>query len=357
LTTVLGRYVIRQVLLGTVLAATLLVALDALFALIDELDDLGRGDYGMTELLAYVALTLPGRTYEMLPSAALLGGLLWLGNLAAHSELTAMRAAGMTLGRFIGWVMQAGLVIVVVMVGVGEFFAPAAESRAQHLKATAFDQQLSVGPIGLWARDGNRMVKADTVLPGNRLIGVRVIEVGDQGAPQVVTRAERARFVEGRWQLQGVARSRLSPQRVDVEHHEQQTIERLIAPEYFDVLVVEPGQMSGRVLLRYIGYLQENGLDSAPYEVAFWQRLSLPASTFVMLLLAIPFLFGSQRESGAGQRLFIGIVIGIAFAIVMRVLTHLGLVFQLPPLLAATLPVLLFLVIALAALHRVGRSG
>ena len=93
MTTVLGRYVIRQVLLGTVLAAILLVALDALFALIDELDDLGRGDYGMTELLAYVALTLPGRMYEMLPSAALLGGLLWLGNLAAHSELTAMRAA------------------------------------------------------------------------------------------------------------------------------------------------------------------------------------------------------------------------------------------------------------------------
>ena len=99
--------------------------------------------------------------------------------------------------------------------------------------------------------------------------------------------------------------------------------------------------------------LQENRLDSAPYEVAFWQRLTLPASTWVMLLLAIPFLFGSQREGGAGRRLFVGIAIGVSFAIVMRAMTHVGLVFALPPVLAASAPVLLFLVAGLLGLRRV----
>ncbi|WP_019627183.1 LPS export ABC transporter permease LptG [Thioalkalivibrio sp. ALJT] len=355
MTTVLGRYIMRQVLIGTVLAVVLLVALDAVFALIDELRDTGRGDYGLREALLYVALTLPRRMYDMLPSAALLGGLLWLGNLAANSELTAMRAAGMTLGRFIGWVMQAGLVVVVVMVVVGELFAPAAESRAQHLKASAFDEQLSVSPIGLWARDGSRMVQADTVLHGNRLIGVRIIEIGPDREPREITRVESAQYQDGAWQLQGVERSRLSLESVETEHVETETIERLIAPEYFDVLVVEPNQMAAQDLARYIDYLRDNRLDVAPYEVAFWQRITLPASTFVMLLLAIPFLFGSQREGGAGRRLFIGIAIGVSFAIVMRAMTHLGLVYDLPPVLAASLPVILFLGLALLALHRMAQ--
>ncbi|WP_019612577.1 LPS export ABC transporter permease LptG [Thioalkalivibrio sp. AKL7] len=356
MTTVLGRYIMRQVLIGTALAVVLLVALDAVFALIDELRDTGRGNYGLTEALLYVALTLPRRMYDMLPPAALLGGLLWLGNLAANSELTAMRAAGMTLGRFIGWVMQAGLVVVVVMVVVGEFFAPAAESRAQNLKASAFDEQLSVSPIGLWARDGQRMVQADAVLPGNRLIGVRIIEVDANREPREITRAQSAQYVDGAWRLLGVERSRLSLERVEPERLEEEVIERLIAPEYFDILVVEPSQMAAQNLARYIDYLQENRLDSAPYEVAFWQRLTLPASTFVMLLLAIPFLFGSQREGGAGRRLFIGIAIGVSFAIVMRAMTHLGLVYNLPPVVAASLPVVLFLILALVALQRMGRQ-
>lgn len=356
MTTVLGRYVMRQVLIGTAMAVLLLVVLDAVFALIDELGDVGRGDYGPVEAVIYVLLTLPRRMYELLPSAALLGGLLWLGNLASNSELTAMRAAGVTLGRFVSWVMQAGLVVVVGMVAVGEFLAPVAETRAQTMKATAFDRALSSGPIGLWARDGERMVHADAVLPDDRLAGVRIIELGEDRAPRVITRADTAHYEDGSWELRGVERSRPAPERVETETAEREVIDRLIAPEYFAVLVVDPSQMAAQDLARYITYLRENRLESAPYEVAFWQRFTLPASTWVMLLLAIPFLFGSQREGGAGARLFIGIVIGVAFAIAIRAMTHIGLVYQLPPLLAAVLPVLLFLAFALLGLRRATRT-
>ncbi len=352
MTTILGRYVMRQVLLGTVLAVFLLVALDLVFALIDELRDTGQGTYGLTEALLYLALTLPRRLYDMLPSAALLGGLLLLGNLAANSELTAMRAAGMTLGRFTGWVMQGGLVVVVVMVVLGEFVAPVAENRAQNLKAMAFDQQLSVSPIGLWARDGDRIVHADAVLPDRQLAGVRIIELGEHRQPRVLTRADRATYRNGEWELEAVRRSFPTPEGVTTEHLATEIIDHLIVPAYFSVLVVEPSQMAARDLARYIDYLSANRLDSAPYEVAFWQRFTLPASTWVMLLLAIPFLFGAQREGGAGRRLFIGIAIGVGFAIVMRAMTHVGLAFALPPWLAAAAPVVLFLGIALAALSR-----
>jgi len=353
MTTVLGRYVIAQVLVGTLFALLLLATLDVVFALIGELGDVGRGRYSVWDAVAYVVLTLPRRVYELVPTAALLGSLLWLGNLAANSELTAMRTAGVTLARLVFWVLQGGLLVVLGMIALGELVAPQAEARGQNLKTFAFDERLSVGRIGLWARDGNRIVQVETLLPGNRLSGVRIIELGPDREVVALSTVERAAYEEGRWRLSGIARSQLAPDGVQAERPAEEIVDRLLAPEYFDVLVVEPRQMSAQDLGRYIRYLQENHLESAPYEVAFWQRLTLPASTWVMLLLAIPFLFGPQREGGAGRRLFIGVVLGAGFVIVMRAMTHLGLVYDLPPWFAASAPLWLFLAIALVALSRV----
>lgn len=352
MTTVLGRYVIAHVLAGTLLVLLLLVALDAVFAMIGELGDVGRGSYGLWEAVAYVLLTLPRRIYEMVPTAALLGSLLWLGNLASNSELTAMRAAGVTLGRLVSWVLQGGLIVVLGMVALGELVAPGAEARGQNLKTFAFDERLTVSRIGLWARDGNRIVHAETVLPGNRLADVRVIEMNADGEVTAITTARRASFENGGWVLSEVLRSQLSESGVRAESVAEERVERLLAPEYLGVLVIEPRQMAALDLFSYIAYLRENRLDSAPYEVAFWQRLTMPASTWVMLLLAIPFLFGRQREGGAGRRLFIGVVLGVSFVLVMRVMTHMGMVYDLPPWLAASAPLWLFLAIALVALSR-----
>ncbi len=352
MTTVLGRYVIAHVLTGTLLALLLLVALDAVFAMIGELGDVGRGGYGIWEAAAYVLLTLPRRIYEMVPTAALLGSLLWLGNLAANSELTAMRSAGVTLGRLVFWVLQGGLIVVLGMVALGELVAPGAEARGQNLKTFALDERLTVSRIGLWARDGNRIVHAEAILPGDRLSGVRVIEISPAGEVTEITEARQASFEDGAWVLTDVRRSRLSAAGVRAERVEHERVERLLSPEYLGVLVVEPRQMAALDLLAYISYLRENRLDSEAYEVAFWQRLTMPASTWVMLLLAIPFLFGRQREGGAGRRLFIGVVLGISFVLVMRVMTHMGMVYNLPPWLAASAPLWLFLAIAVVALNR-----
>jgi len=352
MTTVLGRYVIAHVLTGTLLVLLLLVALDGVFAMIGELGDVGRGSYGLWEALAYVLLTLPRRIYEMVPTAALLGSLLWLGNLAANSELTAMRAASVTLRRLVFWVMQGGLIVVLGMVALGEFVAPGAEARGQNLKTFAFDERLTVSRIGLWARDGNRIIHADAVLPGERLGDVRVIEMGPDGQVTSITKARLASLEDGEWVLSEVLSSQLSEAGVRAESLAEKRVDRLLAPEYLGVLVVEPRQMAALDLFSYITYLRENRLDSTPYEVAFWQRLTMPASTWVMLLLAIPFLFGRQREGGAGRRLFVGVLLGVSFVLVMRVMTHMGMVYELPPWLAASAPLWLFLAIALVALSR-----
>ena len=78
------------------------------------------------------------------------------------------------------------------------------------------------------------------------------------------------------------------------------------------------------------------------FELAYWSKLTLPLATAVMLMLAIPFVFGSIRTNRMGRNLFIGIMIGIVFFAASKALGYIVLVYKLPPLLGATLPTLAF---------------
>lgn len=350
---ILGRYLIRQMLIGTLAALLLLSALDVVFAMIAELGSVGRGQYGVSEAVAFTLLTLPRRMYELMPLAALLGSLLWLGNMANHSELTAIRAAGISVWRLIFWVMQGGLLVVIVMLVTGEFLASRAEARANDLKIHATEQRITTGRLGIWARDGQRIIQAQTLLPGQHLRDVRIFHLDSERRLLEITVARSAQYQNDGWQLETVERTYLSPTRIHTEQHDFEHQPRLLASEYLDVLVVEPRQMAAFDLLRYIRYLRENNLNTSVYEVALWQRLTLPASTWVVLLLAMPFLFTHQRESGAGLRLFLGLLLGVGYTIVMRMMTHLGLVYDLPPWLAASAPIWIFLLLAMLLMRRI----
>lgn len=348
----LNGYIARSVIGGTLLALLVLTGLDTLFAFIGEMDDMGGRD-GLAQALVYTSLTVPRRAYELFPTCVLLGSLLSLGTLAANSELIAMRAAGVSIARIVRSVLRAGVMMLVLAVVVGELVAPASEQRAQTLRAMAHSEQMHMRAGGLWAKDGQRFLNVGAVMPDLRLLDLRIYELDDARRLIRLTEVDAARYEGDRWVLSGIRRSHVSEEGVRGEYAEEERWTRLLAPELFNVLAVEPRQMSAAALARYVGYLSDNRLDSAHYELAFWLRFSTPLSSLVMLLLAIPFVFGSLRTGSAGQRLFIGLLIGVGFHLLNRTLNHMGIVYGLPPLLSASLPLLIFFGVALLALRRV----
>jgi lipopolysaccharide export system permease protein len=348
----LDRYIARNVMGGTLLALLVLTGLDTLFAFIGEIESIDH-DYGLVQAVVHTALTVPRRAYELFPTCVLLGSLLSLGTLAANSELTAMRAAGVSVARIVRSVLRAGLVMLVAVVLVGELVAPASEQRAQTLRAMAHAEQMHLRAGGLWAKDGQRFLNVGVVMPDLRLLDLRIYELDDARRLARMHQVASARYERNAWILSDIQRSHITEEGVQSEHVTEERWPRLLAPELFTVLAVEPRQMSAVTLAHYVDYLRDNRLDSAQYELAFWLRFSTPLSSLVMLLLAIPFVFGSLRTGSAGQRLFIGLLIGVGFHLLNRTLNHMGIVYGLPPLLSASLPLLIFFGIALLALRRV----
>src|SRR5687767_416863 len=133
----LMRYFAREILASSLFVLAALLALFGFFDLIRELDDLGRGNYKLSSMLAYVALTLPTHAYVLLPAAGLIGTLFALARMSEHSEITVMRSSGLSLAQLAMHVGVAGLVIAGITLLFGELVTPYTEEAAKGLRLKA----------------------------------------------------------------------------------------------------------------------------------------------------------------------------------------------------------------------------
>lgn len=339
----LDRYIARHIVLATAVAWLLVTALDALFSFFGEIGDVGRGHYGLAQALAYIALSLPQRAYDLFPVSVLLGALMGLGALAAQGELTAIRLAGFSRGRLIRSVLQSGLLLLVLVVGVGETVAPLAERQAQQLRALAiFERVAFAGAQGLWVRDGPRFINVRGVDAGGRMVDVRIFALSADRRLLNAVQASRADYVDHGWRLSGLRESRFGLRQVRTYAAAAEVRDIAITPALLGVLALQPQTLSLAELRRYIRYRVDNGLEAERYRLAFWVRLATPVSALVMLALALGFVLGALGHAGTGRRLFVGILIGLVFRLLNDLLAQAGLVYGMAPALSAFLPTLAF---------------
>jgi lipopolysaccharide export system permease protein len=342
---ILDQYIARTVIGGTLMALLVLASLLAFVDFVAEIGKVGHPSYvgyGILDVVMYVLLTLPKRMYEIFPTAVLLGSLLSLGALASNSELTVMRAAGMSIMRITGSVLQAGLILLLLVAFIGEVLVPISERKAQTLKVSSLQQHISLGGRhGFWVRDSMRYIHVGQVYLDLHLGQLDIYELNANNQISRITHAESAQYINNTWQLSNIKRSTLSDTGVSSETLAIEVWPELLNPELFNVLTVKPENMSAMDLYRYSQYLQSNELDASHYQLAFWIKVITPVSSLVMLLIALPFVFSSQRSGGAGQRMLLGLLLGIGFFMANRIMNHMGQVYGITPFISAALPVLL----------------
>jgi len=366
---ILDRYIGRAILLTSLLVLLTLVALAGIFGFISELDDVGKGNYSVTNALQYIFLTLPSKAYLLFAPAVLLGSLLGLGALASNSELTVMRAAGVSNGRIIRAVLMTGVALMLLIALLGETIMPKAEQIAEEIRLTALEQRLSVkGRNGLWIKAGERYVNISTVMPDFTLLDINIHEFDGLQLSRSIRAARAIKSDETNandWLLQEVEISTFAVENVQITRNEQQLwseitgsdasgteVPSLISVDVLKSLKGSTESLSARNLYDQMQYLKENQLDSRNVELAFWSKIASPLATMVMLMLSLPFVFASQRSGGAGQKIFIGIMLGIVYVLVNKLLTQLALANGFSPLTSAALPLICFLVIAILGIQR-----
>lgn len=335
----LGWHLVRHIAGFSAIVGLALVAVYTFVSFVSEIDQTGQGQFGIAQLLYYTLMMVPTGLYTLMPIIALLGTLMGLGTLAAQNEITAMRASGMTVIQLGLATLVAGLLLGGLDIALGDLFAPAGTQAARSFRSESREgvpAGLAARPV--WLRDGNAVVHIGTLISERRVAQLEVYQLGEDLALQSVLRADRAEFVDGRWHLSGIARTRFEDGRTMAEHIDGMELESHLSPEVLRLFVLEADSLTTPGLVRLIAYLDRNGLDTRTYRLSLWRKLVAPLTVVAMMLFAVPFILGSQRGGGAGQRLLVGILVGLVFYVINEVTASLGQLYGWPPMLAAGLP-------------------
>jgi lipopolysaccharide export system permease protein len=351
---VLDRYVMRTILTAVVLVMGVFLMLGGLWVLIDQLDDIGIGRYTAWSALGYTLLNLPQQAYELLPITVLIGTLLGLGSLARGSELTVVRATGVSVARLAGMTLMAAALLIGVELVLGEFLGPPLQQVAREQKAFSKLNNVSFGTgSGAWVRDGDLILNVAGQSGQRQFGGMQIFELSPQHQLLAVGHARRATAGSNRkWLLTDYAESRFSGDTVSSTPPAERIIESNVTAGFLGLAVQDPDQLTIGALWRLISYYRSNALDAREYVFAFWSRIARTVAVAFCALLAIPFALGPLRSTGSGTRMLLGLVLGIAFFLMQRLIESSTVVFALNPVLLAWLPAAVLAAVALGLLAR-----
>lgn len=347
-------YTMRTVGGAMFLVMVVVLSLDLIFAFIGELEDT-RSEYDTLEALWYVLLTLPRRIYDYLPLGAFMGCLIGLGSMASSSELTVIRAAGVSLKRIVWSAMKPALVVVLLGVLIGEYVAPPAERYAQSQKAVALGAGKNVASAqGVWHREGNVFMHLNAVQPNGVLHGISLFRFSEDMQLESSSFAERGIYQGDYWSLEKVRTTHIEEDGTRLEKHQVLRWETGLSPQVLSVLIVKPENLSMSGLYTYASYLGEQDLNAANYWLAFWKKTLMPLGTAVMVLVAISFIFGPLRSVTMGFRVFTGLLVGLLFKYMQDLLGPMSVVYGFNPMLAVLIPIAVNAAVGAVLMRRAG---
>jgi lipopolysaccharide export system permease protein len=355
----IGRVLLGAVLLGWVV----LLGLDTVMALVSEMSDVGKGTYTFSTALADILFTVPRRAYVLFPTGAVIGTLMGLGQLAASSELTALRALGLSRRRLGLAVVLALSVLTTLMVVNGETLAPWGTRRADAMKASAKSKDMIVAQSsGLWAREGNTFLNAQTGQERNdastrwlELRNVRLYEFDDAGRLESIARAASAEHRPGGWLMHDVKRTYFDARSVTQTDVMEERWNSQLDDTALAASITQPRYLPASDLRSGIDYRRRNGLDASEFEEDYWGRWFYPFNVLALCLAAMPFAFGSLRSGGVGKRLFIGIVFALGFWLLQTQFVKLAGVYKFDFRIAYLIPSTVMLAVSAVLFRR--RSG
>lgn len=342
------RYMTREVSAAVLLVLLAFLALFAFFDLLGEIKSVGESGYQLHHALGFVLLRVPGRAYELMPIAVLIGTLYALSGLARHSEITVLRASGLSTGALLGGLFQVAGLFALATYLIGEFVAPPAERAAYQLRSR--ERGGIVGQdlrSGLWVKDEQSFVNVRIVLPDAGLRGVRIYQFDEKGQLRSVTEAAQGTYVlPDSWRLSDVLQTMVRAEGVEVRRMPELLWRSALNPDILAVLLVSPDRMSMWHLAAYTKHLADNHQQTNRYDIAFWKKVIYPLAAFVMVALALPFGGAHYRAERTSLRIFAGVMTGITFYMLNGLFANLGAINSWSPLLSAVTPSAIFLLAA-----------
>lgn len=352
---VLNFYAGRMFLLRFLFLLALFVILLQMLDLLNRTDDLMAVEgSGVSSVFRYISLQAPQIVSQFTPFAALLAAVATLAGLTRTSEITVMRAAGLSVHRILFPVGAVSLLIALAHFVFNETVAVRAAGKLDYWVASGY--ALDPGPesetrTGVRIRFDDEFVTAASVARSGDsvlLTGVVIYGFDQEGLVARITSVGAARYADGVWHLYGVRE--LDALTLESGYGDRSVWETDLVPEFLFALDPEPDRTSLATLVSRAGQPDREKTASGVLMTSLLGRFSRPAATLVMPLLGAIAGFGVQRHGMLLVRATGGAALGFLYFVVENLALALGKLGVLPAFLGAFFPLALFMVVGYAIL-------
>ena len=347
-------YLLRRFFFYLALLMAVFVFLFEAFTFFELLDDIARHRVPFLIVIDYFRYLTPYLLYQLAPLGALVATLVTIGVMSKNNEIVACKASGISLYRLAVPLFFAGMAIAATMIILDDTYLPYANQRQDALR-----NQIKGRPPQTYRQperwifgENAKIFNYDLFDPTQRLFGgLSILEI-DPATFQIRRRvfASRAQWSEAQnlWVLESGWVRDFSDG--TVAHYARFNVKDLPEltepPTYFIREVRQAFQMNWSELRRYIESLRRAGFDVSALTVQWHRKFAFPLIAPVSMLLAFPFAFLVGTRGAIGG-VAIGVGIGILYWLGAELLTAMGGVGQLPPLLAGWSPDIIFFFLGL----------
>lgn len=339
----IDRYLTKTVVSAIILVICMLTGLQVFILFVNELGDIGKGGYGVFQALIFVLMTMPYQVYLFLPMACLLGCLIGLGIMASANELTIMRSSCMSIGKITKVVLKVAILLILIVTVLGELIFPRLILKASDNKFEAINSgQTLITNKGVWLRSQNDFINISKVLREDDIENITQFHFDKNHNLIFIRNINHARYIDGHWVAYNINQTNISSNKTKIKTMAQMNWQIDIKPSLLTLSSTEPDEMTFPELFKFLKVHKDKYLSINGYKLAFWQRITQPFTTMVMMMLAVPFIFGPLRSSTMGSKLLLGATIGFGFYILNRFFGSLSQIYQFSTMYAAIGPTIFF---------------
>lgn len=347
---ILDDYVLRDFALNLAMVLSTFLMLLLVFTLFELLSDILRNQISPVVVGEYLLNVIPYFIYSVMPFTILLAVLITLGLMHRSNEIVAIKATGISIYRVIVPVLIAAIVLAVGLFFFDQFYLPHANKRQDALRNIIKGKpaQTYLNPERKWIFGQNSTIFYYQLFDSDRnQFGNLSVFQFNPATFELTHRiyADRAHWDEQlkKWVCtQGWQRVFRGAAIEDYRTYDVSTFASMgELPEYFKKEVKQSSEMNYEELRTYIRELQQSGFDVVRFKVQLHKKLAFPVITFVMAVLAVPFaLSAGNRGAIAGVAVAVGIA--VVYSVTSGLFEAMGNISQLPPVLAAWSPDLIF---------------
>jgi lipopolysaccharide export system permease protein len=313
----------------------------------------------------YFLWDMPQFLLLVIPMAMLLGTLLALQRLSGESEITALKAGGISLGRIVAPLLLVGFVVSLVSLGIQELFVPLANDRAAYVRQQAIEHVSAASSGNLSAVTGlpgggkQVTIAGGLDVPTQTLLNVTVIRYDARQKPQEFVIAESARYEPPTWTFHNATTYHFAPDgstqtitsptlAVDIGERPNQIAKQTLN-------ITDPEQLSRAEIKERLDLGQLSPEQQKSFTATYASKLARPFASFVFILIAVP--FGLRPVRGGGTGLGFGLAVAIVFVyyVISTVFLSVGALATGLAGVAAWTPNLLFTIIGAWLLRRASR--